>query len=291
MAASDKVKDRLSEHLRHLQDSVRGASPKKIIRYQDCINGKPTLLELTAQLKNQHQNGGGVSQSPCNGVQLYLVALLKRIFLAQFHLLCVCSELQSDVEYAFGELKTLCEFAEHYNTIELGKICCCKLTDHSRLKSKFIIQFSDLAEVLISSHSKLVTSRVMLNITPSSIVHIAHFESTFIRALLGTFATYTSLLKRPNDDTHHLKMVFVSEEMFSMTQHSELTWLDCLIPGAQSEHLRVLGQQLTALLWKNVATELLAQAQPLVLGGSCVQRLVDQLTQAMEHQGMMLILL
>ena len=268
-----------ADRLRHLLQCVRDVSSNNLIHYQECINGKPPLLELTTELWD-HQEGG----SHCNGVQIFALGILKRIFLAQFHLFCVCNELQDDVEYAFGELRILCEFAEHYNSRQAGPNCC-RRADHARLKSGNHLHFTDLLGVLVSCRSILITEMILQDSAPNNIVRVAQFESSFVRALLGVCATYTSLLKNPSHDAQKTKMVFVSEEMFSMAQHSKLTWLDCLIPGAQSEYLRNIGQQLTACVWKKVATELLAQAQPLVLGGNFVQKLVKQLTQAMEHQG------
>ena len=270
---------KLSEHLRHLVSEAKKATDSGRHSYHNSLHGKPSLTNLFSEVlafravSSIKRRGQRLSSK-----QLFSLQLLKKIILTQFELLCVSSELQDDVEYAFGECRCLCEHTVLFNTEMASQI---RKSSHSKC-----LQFADFADVAISTQTQLLLNAITHHPSIKMIVSLAKFEHNFISALGAIFATYTSLLI-PAVGSQKLKTVFVSEEMFSMAhgQKSTLSWLDCLIPGAQSEVLRLTVKELLARLWGGVASQLVATLQPLTVGGEATDTVVRLLGDALKHPG------
>ena len=263
---------KLSEHLRHLVSEAKKAIDSGRHSYHNSLHGKPSLTNLSSEVlafravSSIKRRGQRLSSK-----QLFSLQLLKKIILTQF-------ELQDDVEYAFGECRCLCEHTVLFNTEMASQI-----RTSSRSKC---LQFADFADVAISTQTQLLLNAITHHPSVKTIVSLAKFEHNFISALGAIFATYTSLLI-PAVGSQKLKTVFVSEEMFSMAhgQKSTLSWLDCLIPGAQSEVLRLTVKELLARLWGGVASQLVATLQPLTVGGEATDTVVRLLGDALKHPG------
>lgn len=204
-----------------------------------------------------------------HGGILHAVYLLKRIIMARFQLLCVSAELENDAEYAFTEFRTMCEAVEAYNSTLVPKLNKLSETHHLACRTCEIhpLEFADFLEVVVSCHSKRIASRLLPNIAAETVLQEAKFEATFARALVGIFATYTNFL---NECCLKSTAVYVTEGMFSLSNPS---WLDCLIPGAESEGLRLTSQLLVADVWRCVSTALVATNQPLLLCEGVIARL------------------
>lgn len=271
---------KLTNHLRNLTSDARKATDGGRCRdqsYHSSLEGRPTLSELTGEVLAFHKGEGrGHRLTPS---QQFSLQLLKRIILTQFELLCVSVELQDDVEYAFGECRCLCEHTSLFNT---------KMMAGS--KQSKCLEFADFADVMMSTQVQIVLNEFLHEPSIENIVSLARFEQSFISALAAMFATFTSLIVPPLS-SQKLKAVFVSEEMFSMAQSSNLTWLDCLIPGAQSEVLRLTVKDLIANLWSRVTSQLLAHIQPLVTSGKHTEPVLTLLRKAAHHPGKQLLIL
>ena len=146
------------------------------------------------------------------------------------------------------------------------------------------LEFADFTDVAISTQMHLILSTFLHEPSIKGIIAMAKFEHGFITALAGIFATFTTLLQPPVG-LQKLKTVFVSEEMFSIVHTSNLSWLDCLIPGAQSEVLRMIVKELIARLWSCVASYLVAHLQPLTASGERAEYILILLRQALQHKG------
>lgn len=268
---------KLSEHLRLLISEAKNATDDGRHSYHSCLEGKPSLSELSSEVlafrAASSVKGCGRRLS---SKRLFSLQLLKKIILTQFELLCVSSELQDDVEYAFGECRCLCEHTALFNA-EMAFIQSSKNQSRS-------LQFADFADVAISTQTRILLSTITRHPSVKTIVSLAKFEHNFISALTAIFATYTSLFL-PAVGSQKLKMVFVSEEMFSIAQKSTLSWLDCLIPGAQSEILRLTVKELLARLWGRLALHLVATLQPLTVGGESTETVGMLLRDALKHPG------
>lgn len=211
--------------------------------HEYSIGSSHTLEELVFEVCE-------VTPTPSSG-SIYDVQLLRRVFQAEFRLLLASTELQDDVEYSFGLLKAFFETVEKFNT------AISNWSLPSSAKNILSFEFADFADVLVEVRSKLIAKQVQSH---SDTVHLAKFEYGFISALLGIIATHTTM-----DDVcttsvaPQTKLVYVSEEMFSLTKKGAgFSWLDCLIPGAQSGVLRSAGQQLVGCVWKETAERLTA---------------------------------
>ena len=268
---------KLSEHLRLLISEAKNATDGGRHSYHRCLEEKPFLSELFSEVlafrAASSVKGRGRRLS---SKQLFSLQLLKKIILTQFELLCVSSELQDDVEYAFGEYRCLCEHTALFNA-EMASI------QTSKNQSK-CLQFADFADLAISTQTQLLLNAITHRPSVKTIITLVKFEHNFISALTAIFATYTSLFLPPMG-SQKLKTVFVSEEMFSMAQKSTLSWLDCLIPGAQSEILRLTVKELLARLWGSVASHLVAVLQPLTIGGESTEAVVMLLRDSLKHPG------
>ena len=272
---------KLSEHLRYLISEAKKATDAGRHSYYSCLEGKPSLNDLSGEVFAASSAKGRGPRLLSK--QLFSLQLLKKIILTRFELLCVSAELQDDVEYAFGECRCLCEHTVQFNA---------EMTSRSRkstLHSK-CLQFADFTDVAISTQTRLLSKIIIHHPSVKTIISLAKFEHNFISALVAIFATYTSLFL-PSIGSQKLKTVFVSEEMFSMAQNSSntLSWLDCLIPGAQSEVLRLTVREMLARLWGRVALHLVAALQPLTVGhvggGEGSETVVILLRDALKHPG------
>ena len=199
-----------------------------------------------------------------HGGILHAVYLLKRIIMARFQLLCVSAELENDVEYAFTEFRTMCEAVEAYNCSLIPKLNKLSEIHHSasiacRPFEIHPMEFADFMKVVVFCHSERIASRLLPDVAAETVLQEAKFEAAFARALVGIFATYTNLL---NECCPKSTAVYVTEGMFSLSNSS---WLDCLIPGAESEGLRQTAQLLVADVWRCVSTALRTRNQPLLL--------------------------
>ena len=274
---------KLSEHLRYLISEAKKATDAGRRSYHSCLEGNPSLNDLSGEVfAASSAKGRGPRLS---SKQLFSLQLLKKIILTRFELLCVSAELQDDVEYAFGECRCLCEHIVQFNAEMESQ------SQKSSHHSKYL-QFADFADVAISTQTRLLLKSITSHPSVKTIISLAKFEHHFITALAAIFATYTSLFL-PSIGSQKLKTVYVSEEMFSMAQNpsstSTLSWLDCLIPGAQSEVLRLTVREMLARLWGRVALHLVAALQPLTVdrgrGGEGSETVVTLLRDALKHPG------
>lgn len=216
-----------------------------------------------------------------HGGILHAVYLLKRIIMARFQLLCVSAELENDVEYAFTEFRTICEAVETYNCTVIPKLN--KLHHSASIGCRTFeihpMEFADFTKVVAFCHSERIASRLLPNVAAETVLQEAKFEAAFARALVGIFSTYTNLL---NECCPKSTAVYVTEGMFSL---SNTSWLNCLIPGGESEGLRLTAQLLVADVWRCVSTALEARNQPLLLS----EGLIAQLHQITKLEGRMCV--
>ncbi len=276
----------LTRRLRHLlRCRVEGGSPASYRLFTEQLTPLGNVLA---------QVGLGVIRTRVGtGGDLYLVRLLKKVILAQFQLLFLSKELREDVRYAFGVCCGLSAMVESFNR-SVSSSCSSPATyHHYRLPPSSLffdkigtceleLCFADISEVVLTLHAEQVATDILglPAPRPESFLQLARFETSFLRAFLGVFATFTTLLG------HH-KGAFVSEEAFSLAaeggQVEKITWLDCLIPGAQSEVLKKTEHVLLAGLWNRVSLKLIADH---FLSDS--QRAADfvaLLRRAAEHEG------
>ena len=249
---------KLTEHLKYLISNTRNLTNGERRRdrsYHSILEGKPALTELTSQV---------IAFLPAKEGSSHQFSL---------ELLCLSVELQSDVEYAFSEFCSLCEHISHCN----DKFASISL--HSKC-----LEFAHFSDVAISTQMQVIVSIFLHEPSIEGIISVAKFEHGFINALVAIFATFTTLLQ-PSVGSQKLKTIFVSEEMFSIVHTSNLSWLDCLIPGVQSEVLRLIVEELIARLWSGVASYLVAHLQPLTAGGEHADSLLILLRQTLQHQG------
>ena len=291
--ATVKIKNtRLTQHLRHLSARASKDTP---VNYHSCLDELEgsDLIDISSQVL-QRQKGGGIGNrrthafnvSPVKHREsIYTLKLLKGILLAYFQLLCVSSELEDDVEFAFSEYRKICEitkqFVQSCSEVKLHCVHSCKLSAGS---NAITVKFSDFAEVLVNSRSKVISNNIIQQPSKTTVLRHAKLEAGFIRALLGIFATFTNLLS--SGCAQQTKMEFVSEEMFSMTQGGvSITWFDCLIPGAQSEGLRVAAKEMTGRLWGRVAERLVGSLYPVLPGDGAMEKLVPILNLLQLDEG------
>ncbi len=203
----------LSQQLRHLQ-AFTDVLP---LSYNDCLQDSNIAKKLLAYKKV------GGHQIKKDREQTYCLEIVKHILLTQLELLCVSSELENDVEYSFSECKKICELTEKWTHLCSGK------DNYSNKTCSLKMEFSDFSKRIIKSRSRLISRSILDCPTQSTLLSLVKFESVLVRALLGIFATFTSLLSSPSDP---VDMVYVSDEMFALAQgRGKLTWKDCLIPG------------------------------------------------------------
>ena len=265
---------KLSDHLKYLVSNTRKAKDGRKSQdqsYHSILEGRPALNELFSEVLAFNDDEGCGNRHVHK--RQFSIQLLKKIILTQFELLCVSVELHNDVEYAFSEYRFLCEHISLFNSKMISTFC----------RSKCLM-FADFADIAISTQTHSILKAFVVEASVANIVSWAKFEHGFISALTALFATYTSLLLPP-DIPQKQNNVFVSEEMFSMAQSSSLSWLDCLIPGAQSEVLRLTVKELISRLWGKVASNMVALLQPLIIGGERTEALLTLLRNALEHQG------
>ena len=269
------LRGKLSEHLKYLLSRTRKSTDGGRYgdqSYHSSVENRPPLNELVSETLaiDTASKGRGHRLSPN---QLFSLQLLKKIVLTQFELLCVSAELQNDVEYAFSECCSFCEHSSLFNT---------KMTSVSHQSKHF--EFAEFADIAISTQTQLILNSFLHESSVNTVISLAKFEQGFLSALTAIFGTFTSLLLPPRA-SKKLKAVFVSEEMFSMAKSSSLSWLDCLIPGAQSEVLRLTVKDLINQLWSKVTSHLVAHLQPLTVGGEDVEAVLSLLRNALQHQG------
>ena len=268
-----RLRSRLTKQLRDLLDCNNNERP---LNYHDSVKDVSNVTEILVKHLTLQKVGGEFAKNGASE-SIYCLEVLKRIILAQFELLCVSVELENDVEGAFSECKKICQLTDHLSQ-------WCSSYDQYDPLSTCTLEFPDFAETLIRSRSKLISQTLLRHPNKRTILHLAKFESVFIRALLGIFATYTSLLKPRG--FKHKKMMYVSEDMFSLAQaHETLTWLDCLIPGAQSEGLRLAWKQLGGEVWGAVSQCVLEHVQPVMVDGWAVMDLLPVLESLQKEKG------
>ena len=215
----------LTQQLRHLQACCDEGLP---LSYDDCIKDVNIADRLLAL--QQFGAEGEPNEFLKDGERIYCLEIVKNVLLTQFELLCISNELENNVENSFSECKKICQLMEHCTSL-LCSHCDQQNSKSSRRPSTFKPDFCDFAKRIIQSRCKLISQAILHHSSKSTLLRLAKFESVLIRALLGIFATYTSLLHSPNTK-HTPKMMYVSEEMFALAHGQEkLTWMDCLIPG------------------------------------------------------------
>ena len=274
------VVGKLAEHLSYLLSNVKRPTDGEgyqNLSYHSVLDGRTSLDDFIGEVLAPSSTQKGRGKLPPSGSsRLFSIQLLKKIVLTQFELLCVSLELQTDVEYAFAECRSLCEHVSRLNAM---------LSSAASLRSKCAcLKFAEFADIVVSTQTQLIIDAFLQEPSLETIVKWAKFEHGFVHALSGIFATFTSLLQ-PSHRPQKLKTVFVSEEMFSMAQTANLTWLDCLIPGAQSETLRFTTRELITKLWGRVASHMVASLQPLAVGGAHTDSLLTLLRDALKSKG------
>ena len=269
------MSDLLAQHLRQVlsgvayHSAVQGGGAQPLEEIVAAIESTVHLNQYDRRADHAYPSTASLIR--CGGL-LYAVKLFKRIIIARFQLLCVSAELEKDIEYAFSAFKSMCIGVEALNTHLIPKINGCRNCEVHTIK------FPDLAEVVVSTHSQRIASHLLCVTTAETALQEAKFEAAFVRALVGMVATYTSLL---NGCCLKPTIVYVSESMFSLSGGSPLSWLDCLIPGAQTEDLRLTAQLLLADVWRAVSTALVASNQPVLSW----DRLHSQLHHIAKQQG------
>ena len=270
----------LTSHLRYLLSVLRDRSSS--LSYQSSIQ---TLTSLNELISSTFRKVG------VDGVKHYSILLLRKILLTTFELLCVSTELIQDIQYSYVECKSILvaveEFNSHSVSISSGQTFPGRRKSisfpTSLHKSSLTIEFSDLVDVYITSHVEWLSSLIFDQPSVENLLHLACFEKSFARGFLGIVATYTSMLNIGIRDSGK-RRVYVSEEMFALNSLNT-SWLDCLVPGAQSEPLRLACRDILNILWGKVAESLLSRAQPILQGGRIVVKLIPQLTEASRHAG------
>ncbi len=253
----------LSERLRHLLRCKTVDS--RLVSYRSSTEHLVPLGTLVEQACPREPQRYGHGRNASGGV-LYVLQLTKKVILAHFQLFCLSEELREDVHYAFDVFSDLCKVMESFNS-RVPKLTCSHFPTtyhhYSPAPSTLLFDrmsacelklcFGDVSEVLLASHSDQIVTDILKTPLPEQFLQQARFESQFLRALLGVIATHSSLL-----GIH--KTAFVSKEAFSLAEggHRHVTWLDCLIPGVQSEKLRKTEHVLLVDVWSRVSLKLIA---------------------------------
>ena len=182
--------------------------------------------------------------------------LVKNIILSQLKLLCLSEELEHDIEYAFRECKALFKAAENFNRHVVVQLAYGRPTQPCH--TSLWLKSSTVIKIVLDCRSQKVMDKLLQNPNAVTVIHTVRFETGFLRALMGSLATHTS--------TFHPQggVPYVLEEAFSLAE-AEMSWLDCLVPGAQSKALRRSTQWMEAQLWRLVAAQLVAAHQPLYM--------------------------
>lgn len=243
----------LASLLRQLLSILKNRSPQTY-DYRDTVKSESAAaLGLDRLIASVFSKVGGVQDA------VYSTFLLKRIILSRFRLLCGSSELIQDVIYSFEEFKNILLAMEMFN-----HHCLVTCPPRTRIPGQ-TIEVLELINAYIESHVEWLSSTLTSKPLSENVLHLARFESNFSQALLGLIVNYTSLLNSSASDGGLQK--YVSEDMFSRCSSPDnISWSDCLIPGAQSETLKKACKDNLNRLWGRVADSLAARAQPLLLG-------------------------
>lgn len=230
--------------------------------------------------------GGGVAHE-----NTYSLLLVKKIILTSFELLCASLELVQEVKYSYDELKAILLIVERFNAnwhqFNLGAASVCVKASHLSTERRACpaIELSSLINVYLKSRVDYLASSFSKKPSPETLLHLVQFERSFSLALLAMIATFTTLLNTTGRDAPK-KRQFVSAEMFVMhSTPDNITWLDCLLPGAQSETLRTAYADIFSRLWGRVADTLIARAQPLLVGSWTSEQFVPWLHKASQSAG------
>ncbi len=219
MATKPPLLSILFQQLRQLQSCFDKDIP---LSYSECVEDIYIAEKLlTLQKVEGHQRPKRDRE--------YCLEVVRCILLTQLELLCVSTELENDVETSFSECKKVCELTEIWTRLSSpdGFTKTCR-------QQKSSLEFCDFSKRIIRSRSKLISRFILDCLSQPTLLHIAKFESVLIRALLGIFATFTSLLSSSSAE-HTAEMIYVSDEMFALAQgRRKLSWKDCLIPGVCS---------------------------------------------------------
>lgn len=273
----------LASYLRHLLVHLREHNQGSLSYYDVTRSKSREALKRTIDSTFQD---GGVAQG-----KEYVALLLKKVMLVSFEVLCASLELVQEVEYSYSEFKDILLSVEHFNNTNSDNT-----HTHVHMRASYLstkrtacwhIELSSLVEAHLMSRVHFLASALFNRPSPDSLLHLVQFEQIFSRALLAMIATYTSLLN-VTDRKMQQRRQFVSAEVFSM--HSlldEVTWSDCLIPGAQSETLRTAGIDILSRLWSRVADELISRAQPLLSGSSTMEKSVPWLHRVSRNPGIL----
>ena len=227
------------ELLRHLRCVLPSASGRSPVGYRSRLEGLQPVRELI--------HDWCVEGREERWDLLYCAHLVRSIILSQLRLLCLSRELEYDIEYAFGECKALFTAAENFNRHVAAQLACGI--------SSLWLNSSSFIKIVLDCRIQKVTDKMLQNPNAMTVLGTIKFETGFLRAVVGSLATHTS--------TFHPQggVVYVSEEAFSLAE-AEMSWLDCLIPGAQSEALKKSTQWMEAQLWRAVAAKLVSAHQP-----------------------------
>lgn len=260
--------------LQHHSEQNEGA-----FSYRDVIRSesKKALMGHFTDSTLQVGHGRGVALE-----REYAALLKKKVLLISFELLCASMELFQEVEYSYEELEELLLSMERLNSMPVfdNKISLsAKKTSYQR------IELSSLIEAYLRSRIQFLTHALSKTPSMKVLLCLVKLEHSFSRALLAMIATYTSLLSVTDKDRLK-KRQFVSAEVFSMNSSPDnVTWFDCLIPGAQSETLRKACTDVFSLLWNRVAEVLIARAWPLLPGSWTMEQFIPWLRMTLKVTG------
>ena len=276
-----------------LRDRREYGSP---LSYRSFQNYSPSLSELTAA--DSYKEGVQLDE---NG-QKYSALLLKKIILITFQLFCLSEELHQDVSYSYGECQKICLAVHEFNQRhckDQNEYSYQTSSQHLRPCSYYrkktaclntSILHRDLIEVYITARAECITAALHSDCSVQNVLQLARFERGFLVALTGLVATFTSILSTSIKCRIGGKKesMFGPNELPSLqsTYPTVISWMDCLIPGAQSDVLKPIWKTTQCKLWSNVAQILIAQAQPMFEGGRILIQFLPQLVESTEHTGL-----
>lgn len=263
-----EVERRILFQLRHLFSLLRDRGDQQF-HYKDVITSDPEI--------NQNELFATVSRKV--GVVLqhnYSILILRKLILTKFQLLCTSLELTQDVQFSYGEFKGILLRVEDFN-----RNCYAHSPDGS-----LAIELAHLTDLYLDSHTKWLSSTLYKKPSLDELLQVTQFEASFSRTLLSLIATFTSLLS--TDARNHKKKrrkQYVSEDVLSTQSSGVVGWSDYLIPGAQSDILRITCKDVFNKLWSKVAESLAVKIEPLLQEDWVMKELVPWLVTASELTG------
>ena len=259
----------LTSFLRHLLSVLRGSG------LQDVSYRLIILTEQKEWLNRIFSEDGGVAYG-----DKYSTLVLHKILVSLLEILCTSLEVILDVKYSYLAFKDLLSTVNHYNhhCVVKGKTLPLCMSLSEQWRSCQTIEFPNLIDAYLRSRVKWLSSALFNRPSCKQFLQLVEFEHSFSRALIGIIATHTPLINAENE----MRVEYVSVELFSSC---EASWLDCLLPEAQSESLRLTSIHILSRLWSKVAENLIARAQPVHRGSWSMEHFVPWLLETSQLTG------